>query len=260
MSVLRIRDLEIASSRGSLNGISLTIEPGEIVGVVGDPHSGAETLAAALLGELRADEPIGAGEIELVTEAAPFALQLRTARGMRALRDEIGVLDATHLPATAAVGRDPGHAAPPGARAFLFGLARHAAERGCGVLVATPDLHAAVHGCTRIAVLYAGRIVELAPASAISEAPEHPVTAELLLTAITIGGPRDPGVATSPRPLLERAARGCAYHRRCAYARELCRSGTPALAEVSADHLSACVLAPWQPGRLTTPPGRRRAT
>ena len=260
MSALRIRELEVASARGSLHAISLAIEPGEVVGLVGDPHSGARTLAAALLGELAPDEPIGGGEIELVTGTATFALQRRTARGMRALLDEIGPLGSPRPPATIAVGLDPGYAALPGERSFVFGLARQAAESGCGVLVATPDLHAAVHGCTRIAVLYAGRIVELAAASAIGEAPEHPATAELLATTIAIGGPRGAGLAGSPRAVPERAARGCAYHRRCAYARELCRGGTPALRDVSGEHLSACVLAPWQPGRLTTPPQRRRST
>ena len=258
MSVLRIADVEISSARGALHGISLTVEPGEIIGLVGDPRSGADTLVAALLGELGPDEVIGAGELELVTETAPFSLQRRTARGMRALREEIGTLDPTRQPMTVAVGRDPGHAALPGERAWVFGLARRAAESGCGVLIATPDLHAAIQGCTRIAVFYAGRIVELAEAGAIAEAPEHPATAELLTTGITIGGPREAGIAASPRPLPERAARGCAYHRRCAYARELCRGGTPALLDVSGDHLSACVLAPWQPGRLTAPPRGRR--
>jgi oligopeptide/dipeptide ABC transporter ATP-binding protein len=251
MSVLRIAGLELSSARGSLHGVSLAVEPGEVVGLVGDPRSGAETLVAMLLGELEPDELVGAGEVELITEDAPLALQRRTARGMRALRDLIGPLDDQRMPAAMAIGRDPGHAARPGERAFVFGLARRAAEAGRGVVIATPDLHAAVHGCTRIAVLYAGRIVELAGAAAIAEAPEHPATAELLATIIAIGGPRDAGVASSPRPVPERAARGCAYHRRCAYARELCRGSTPALVELADGHASACVLAPWQPGRLT---------
>ena len=257
MTVLRIAELEIASERAPLHALSLTVEAGEVVGVVGDPGGGTEVLGAALLGRLRAGEQIVSGAIELITPASTIALHRRTPRGLRAVHDEIGELGAGTPPSVVAIACDPGFAAPPGERAWWYGRARSASEQGAGVLLLTPDIQAAVQHCARIAIVFAGRLVELADAAELAEGPEHPVTAELLANRVAIGGQRDLGRDRAPRPPPERAARGCAFHRRCAFTREQCRAVVPPLVEAAPDHLSACVLAPWQPGRLLAAPGLR---
>jgi oligopeptide/dipeptide ABC transporter ATP-binding protein len=93
-----------------------------------------------------------------------------------------------------------------------------------------------------IAVMYAGRIVERAPAPSIFEAPAHPYTQGLLETVPRIGGRRDmlpaiPGNVPDPARLPS----GCAFRDRCARATALCAANPPALETVASDHWAACI-------------------
>jgi peptide/nickel transport system ATP-binding protein len=86
------------------------------------------------------------------------------------------------------------------------------------------------HMATRIGVMYLGRIVEMAPAAELLEAPRHPYT-RMLLDALPdpamSGRIRQPIQGEIPHPIAPPP--GCAFHPRCPYAFELCRTDLPAL-------------------------------
>jgi peptide/nickel transport system ATP-binding protein len=93
---------------------------------------------------------------------------------------------------------------------------------------------------TRVAVMYLGRVVELAPAAALFARPRHPYT-RMLLDAIPdldmSGHPRTPVAGEVANPLDPPA--GCAFHPRCPHANTRCRSERPLL-QAAADTLVAC--------------------
>jgi len=93
-----------------------------------------------------------------------------------------------------------------------------------------------------VAVMYVGRIVELAPTEALFATPKHPYT-EALLAAVPKPDPRLRG----ERLLLEGEVAdpsnpppGCHFHPRCPYATEQCRTETPALEEITPGHAVSC--------------------
>jgi oligopeptide/dipeptide ABC transporter ATP-binding protein len=106
------------------------------------------------------------------------------------------------------------------------------------------DLSVVEHICSRIAVMYLGSIVELAPTESFSRAPRHPYT-EALLSAVPLPDPRRKTGQFAmegdvPSPIDPPA--GCAFHPRCRYAFERCRAAKPLLAPVGPGHSVACWL------------------
>jgi oligopeptide/dipeptide ABC transporter ATP-binding protein len=117
-------------------------------------------------------------------------------------------------------------------------------ERGLAYLFISHDLGVVEHIGSRIAVMYLGRIVELASRDAIFAAPLHPYT-EALMAAAPVPDPRakrerlvlegDIPSAMAPPP-------GCRFHTRCPWAMPQCRTEPPALRECAPGHLVACHL------------------
>jgi len=104
------------------------------------------------------------------------------------------------------------------------------------------DLAVVKHICDRVAVMYVGQLVEMAPAAAIFARPRHPYTAALM-KAVPIADPRIPSgnVALQgevPSPANPPA--GCYFHPRCPFAVDACRSEAPALREVAPGHAVRC--------------------
>jgi oligopeptide/dipeptide ABC transporter ATP-binding protein len=106
------------------------------------------------------------------------------------------------------------------------------------------DLGVVRHVSDRIAVMYLGEIVELADAEAVYAGPAHPY-AEALLSAV----PQIDDGTTVRRERITLAGDvssaiakpgGCAFHPRCRYAQERCRTERPALSEVAPGRLAAC--------------------
>jgi len=97
----------------------------------------------------------------------------------------------------------------------------------------------------RVAVMYLGRIVELAEAEALFESPRHPYT-EALLSAIPVPDPRsrsreDRIILTGEIPSPRNPPSGCTFHPRCRYAQDLCRREIPALRPLDGNgRLIAC--------------------
>jgi peptide/nickel transport system ATP-binding protein len=113
---------------------------------------------------------------------------------------------------------------------------------GMSVILVTHDLGIVAQTCQRLAVLYAGRIVESGPVERIFARPAHPYTAGLLQSI-----PRGPasegrlkGIGGTP-PSLDNIPAGCPFHPRCVFAIAACSAERPPLVVHEASHLSACL-------------------
>lgn len=105
------------------------------------------------------------------------------------------------------------------------------------------DLGVVKHSSDRIAVMYLGKIVEIAESSTIFESPLHPYT-EALLSAVPVADPERiknqiPLAGDVPSPIDPPA--GCHFHPRCPYASEICRHETPILTEMNHGHSVSCL-------------------
>jgi len=115
---------------------------------------------------------------------------------------------------------------------------------GLAYLFIAHDLSVVEHISRRVAVMYLGRIVELASAHDLYATPRHPYT-EALLSAVPVPDPtakRQRIVLQGDVPNPIRPPAGCHFHPRCPHAMERCRSEAPLLREVAPGHLAACHL------------------
>jgi oligopeptide/dipeptide ABC transporter ATP-binding protein len=115
---------------------------------------------------------------------------------------------------------------------------------GLSVLLITHDLGVVAGLCDRVAVMYSGKIVELAPAEDLYHRPGHPYSAGLLRSTprLDIVIPRLVSIEGSP-PDLVNPPTGCAFAARCALAVEQCLDATPGLRIHSPSRRVAC----WRP-------------
>jgi len=121
-------------------------------------------------------------------------------------------------------------------------------EFGLSVIFVTHDIGAAVEVADRIAVMYAGRIVEEGPVATLIRAPRHPYTMALLRSrahgalAKTADGkrPRLETIAGAP-PDLAALPLGCAFAERCGLAIAACRQSRPPVVMLSAQHAARCL-------------------
>lgn len=322
LPLLAVDDLRIRFSTrhgdiSAVHGVSFTVRPGEILGLVGESGAGKSLTGMAL---------VGLTDPQLKATARGIHLSGRridglTPRQMRAVRGrEIGVifqdpltsLDPLftvgdqltetircHLPLDAGEAHDravdllrqvgipapelrvndyphqlsggmrqrvvialalagdpkliiadePTTALDVSIQAQIIGLIRQLCdERGAGILLITHDMGVIAEIADRVAVMYAGRIVEIGPTEQILRHPRHPYTHGLMGAIPTIGGERRrltqiPGVM--PRP--GSVAAGCSFSPRCAWAQPQCRSEQPPLAGDAAEAI-AC-FAPLERGQ-----------
>ncbi len=102
------------------------------------------------------------------------------------------------------------------------------AETGTALIWITHDLTVIAGLAQRVAVMYAGRIVETGPVDALLDAPIHPYTQGLLGSLPSAGTPGQPLVQIpGATPSLARLPQGCAFAPRCSYASEVCRAAAP---------------------------------
>jgi len=124
-------------------------------------------------------------------------------------------------------------------------LRRLQAERGMAVLLITHDLGVVAEVCHRVAVIYAGRIVETGSVASIFAAPVHPYTRGLLrcLPHPSRFGQPLSSIEGAP-PDLRAVDGGCRFAPRCPHAIEACRREEPALAKRKPGHFVACPVVP----------------
>ncbi|MFJ9840523.1 ABC transporter ATP-binding protein [Kitasatospora sp. NPDC101155] len=109
---------------------------------------------------------------------------------------------------------------------------------GTGLLFVTHDLGLAAAISDRVYVMYAGRIAEHGPASALFEQPRHPYTAALLAATPALDAPAGRLAAIDGQPPdLQRELTGCAFAERCRHATGICREQVPAQ---QGEHPAAC--------------------
>ena len=127
-------------------------------------------------------------------------------------------------------------------------------EYGLTYLFISHDLGIIEHVCDRVAVMYLGRIVEIAPTAELYGRPRHPYT-EALLNAVPVADPnrhRQKQVLSGEIPSPINPPAGCHFHPRCPYAKELCREQYPALQEQAPGHQAACHFS-QEVGQFRTP-------
>jgi peptide/nickel transport system ATP-binding protein len=289
----------------AVDGVDLTLQPGEAVGLVGESGSGKSTLARALLRLL----PLTAGEIwfdskplhrlserelrplrremQLVFQDPMASLNPRMriadilaepllvhgiARGRQARDEAARLLERVGLPrdylnryphefsggqrqriciaraiATQPrllVADEPTSALDLSIRAQIHALlCQLQREMNMAILFVTHDLHAVRQVCSRVLVMYLGKIVESAPVEQLFTSPAHPYTQTLLdalLEPVPSKARRPRLLPTGDVPTAVHLPTGCRFHTRCAYAQERCRVEEPLLQTVGEYHRVAC--------------------
>ena len=333
-ALLDVRNLtvELPAARGwarPVQDVSLTLAPGESLGLVGESGSGKTMLALALVGLLppgarrgghawfSAAATNGAGPMDLITASEA---QLREVRGgeigfvfqepMTALNPVMRIgaqiaeavrthhprltgsevkhktheaLERARVPEPERRARQFPHQLSGGLRqramiamALVAGpsllvadeattaldvtvqreildlLARLRRELKLSLLFITHDLAVVGQVADRVAVMYAGRIVETGPAQELLRHPRHPYTQGLLKASPQL---HSHGLAAIPGvvPALDALPPGCAFEPRCADRRDECSAAMPEMRAAGSDHFGRCVLIVPQTGAKRNP-------
>ena len=294
----------------AVDGVSFTIDRGEVLGLVGESGCGKSVTSLSIMRLVPPPGRIAAGRVLFESEdlLAKDAEAMRRVRGARiamvfqepmtslnpvfSIGDQIAsavlahggagrraawerthaMLDLVQIPSPRQRARDYPHQLSGGLRqramiamALASGpvlliadepttaldvtiqaqildlLRRLQAERGMAVLLITHDLGVVAELCHRVAVIYGGRIVELAPVGRLFARPIHPYTRGLLecLPHSSRFGQPLASIEGVP-PDLRQPGAGCRFAPRCAYALPSCRRDEPALVEREPGHFVAC--------------------
>ena len=317
MALLEVKHLrvEIPTRRGTLlalDDVSFSLEPGEVLGVVGESGAGKSLTGAAIIGLLEPPVRIAGGEIildgqridqlpyeamrkirgkkigaifqdpltslnplytvaqqliETIIVHADVTPQQARQRALELLR-EVGIpapdkrLDAyphqfsggmrqrvVIALALAAnpqliIADEPTTALDVSIQAQIIALLKRLCrEHGTAVMLVTHDMGVIAETAHRVAVMYAGRIVELGPVRAVVKQPRHPYSTGLMGSIPTVRHEVQRLIQIEgAMPRLADIPPGCAFHPRCPDGRELCQRQRPELLVTEAGHQAAC----WQ--------------
>ena len=121
-------------------------------------------------------------------------------------------------------------------------LKRLCRDRGMAVMLVTHDMGVIAEACDRVAVMYAGRIVEIGPVREVVHRPAHPYTVGLMGAIPALSGERERLLQIDgAMPRLGDVPQGCAFHPRCPQAWARCRNERPELMPIGASRV-ACWL------------------
>jgi len=296
----------------ALSEVSLSIAPGEILGVVGESGAGKSMTGMAVLGLLEPPGRVASGEIRIggrrtdnlsegemervrgalvgaifqdpLTSLNPLFtvgqqlietirlhndLDQAAARNRAiALLKQVGIPGAetrlSHYPhqfsggmrqrmviALALAGNpqliiadEPTTALDVSVQAQITALLRRLCrEQGAGVMLVTHDMGVIAETADRVAVMYAGRVIETGPVEDVLARPKHPYTRGLMGSIPALGARVEQLVQIEgSMPRLHAVPNGCSFHPRCGLAVPRCRSERPALVETGNGSV-ACLLA-----------------
>ncbi|TQN57341.1 ABC transporter ATP-binding protein [Agrobacterium tumefaciens] len=313
-SVIDVRNLkvEFPGRRGTvtaLSDISLSIRPGEILGVVGESGAGKSMTGLAIqgllekpgriadgeiwLGSRRIDKlddramesirgreigaifqdpltslnplfTVGAQLVETIRQHLPLSKKDAQARAVQLLRD-VGIPSPAdridHYPhqfsggmrqrvvialALAAspkliIADEPTTALDVSIQAQIISLLRRLCkEKQTAVMLVTHDMGVIAEAADRVAVLYAGRLIELGPVEQVLHAPKHPYTQGLMASIPSLGARVERlNQIDGAMPRLDAIPPGCAFNPRCGFSGPRCLRERPEL-EAAGDGASAC--------------------
>jgi peptide/nickel transport system ATP-binding protein len=113
-------------------------------------------------------------------------------------------------------------------------------EMGSSLLLVTHDLGVHAYVTDRLAIMYAGRLVEEARTAELFASPRHPYTRHLIASLPRIGDDVPRAGLTGSPPNLASPPSGCRFHPRCPLAGDRCRRETPTMTALGPDHRVAC--------------------
>jgi peptide/nickel transport system ATP-binding protein len=159
-------------------------------------------------------------------------------------RQRIGIARALAVEPEFIVADEPVSALDVSIQAQVLNLLSDLRERfNLTMLFVSHDLDVVEYLCDRIVVLYLGKVMEVAPAQALYQSPQHPYTQALLAAS-----PRPDPTARRERRLLQGdipspvdPPSGCVFRTRCPFALAACAGDVPALREVAPGHFKACL-------------------
>ncbi len=158
-------------------------------------------------------------------------------------RQRIGIARALASDPRLILGDEPVSALDVSVQAQVVNLLEDLKQQfGLTLLIVAHGLAVIRHMSDRVAVMYLGEIVELAPVNALFETPLHPYT-QALMAAVPVSHPDQ----RQPRPLLagdmpspSKPPTGCRFHTRCPHAKALCREHKPLFENVAPERQVAC--------------------
>jgi peptide/nickel transport system ATP-binding protein len=158
-------------------------------------------------------------------------------------RQRIGIARALALHPRLVVADEPVSALDVSVQAQILNLMLDLQKRlNLTYLFVAHNLSVVKHICDRVAVMYVGKLVEMAPAEEIYTAPRHPYTAALM-TAVPVADPRIKASSVELKgevPSPANPPSGCYFHPRCEYAVDVCRTQPPPLREITPGHFVSC--------------------